>query len=658
MFNGLKNFFKENRKKGLCLSLFFTFVILEVILFYYIEYKWVAHYCVVSAENLEIYDSCAQINYRLYGIPLLAVLFTSLLYFLPEVIAFLKKYFAIFTQSFYFVVNYVESLSSVIHNRLCAFFTVLLMALLFIKKFGLQIVNPLNTAWLVVDDAGQHFFGWMVFRKDAWSFPLGLEPHLNYPIGTTVGFTDSNPLLALPFKLFRDYLPDTFQYIGLWILVCYLLQGFFSAKLLRSWNCSFFLKLLSSFFIAFSPILLVRFGPDFYHDTLLCHWILLWLIGLYFSTDKSFSNSFIQMNLAVFLASWIHPYTAFMAIALSFAILWKDFLFVSSDNQYAKFLKYSILLIIPVFVMVISFYLIGYFSFYNESQTFSYGDFSFNLNNFFNPYNRSYFIKEMPSVSNLQMEGFSYLGVGTFLLLATVILRDDISILPSVRKKQNLPLLIVLICFFLYAMSNKVSFGSYQFVIHLDAPIRKILGICQSAGRFIWSVYYVFLLFILKKVVFCSASNRKKQVLFCFAFILQVTDLSPLYASMKMAQGNFPLRIHKAEWIHLLEDKKHLIFYPPYQNEFKSDKISYHDFWWLASQTNSSVNLGYFAREVSKETKELEKHKVLEKWKSGKLNSDELYAAPISIFKSDLSKFAHQFNIKCLPLDGFMVCNF
>ena len=45
-------------------------------------------------------------------------------------------------------------------------------------------------------------------------------------------FTDSVPLLAVFFKLFRGVLPEQFQYFGLWGLLCFALQGAFGALLI------------------------------------------------------------------------------------------------------------------------------------------------------------------------------------------------------------------------------------------------------------------------------------------------------------------------------------------------------------------------------------------------------------------------------------------
>jgi hypothetical protein len=67
-------------------------------------------------------------------------------------------------------------------------------------------------------DNGTNFLGWHFFRTEAWHFPLGVIKKYHYPSGTDVVFTGSIPLLAISFKLFNDFLPKTFQYIGLWLL--------------------------------------------------------------------------------------------------------------------------------------------------------------------------------------------------------------------------------------------------------------------------------------------------------------------------------------------------------------------------------------------------------------------------------------------------------
>lgn len=66
-------------------------------------------------------------------------------------------------------------------------------------------------------DIIQHYSGWLAFRNSEWSFPLGLAKDMAIEDGTYISFTDSIPWVAIFFKLFNQFLPETFQYFGLYV---------------------------------------------------------------------------------------------------------------------------------------------------------------------------------------------------------------------------------------------------------------------------------------------------------------------------------------------------------------------------------------------------------------------------------------------------------
>jgi len=92
----------------------------------------------------------------------------------------------------------------------------------FTLTYGLKVVDPTNIEWLLGGgDIKQHYLGWEFFRREDWSFPLGAIHQLAYPYGVSVTYTDSIPLMAIPFKLFSSVLPEHFQYLGIWGLLSY-----------------------------------------------------------------------------------------------------------------------------------------------------------------------------------------------------------------------------------------------------------------------------------------------------------------------------------------------------------------------------------------------------------------------------------------------------
>lgn len=100
----------------------------------------------------------------------------------------------------------------------------LLGGIAFVLIYGVKILNPLYTDWLLTGgDLSQHYLGWEFFRRSDWYFPLGLTDQLAYPLKTSVIYTDSIPIFAVFFKLFRSILPrqfSVFWYLGI-VMLCF-----------------------------------------------------------------------------------------------------------------------------------------------------------------------------------------------------------------------------------------------------------------------------------------------------------------------------------------------------------------------------------------------------------------------------------------------------
>ena len=122
---------------------------------------------------------------------------------------------------------------------ICSFVSLFLGAVIFALLFSLDVLDPTYDRWLTVNrflDLTQGYVGWEFFRKTPWDFPLGMFDGLSYPIKTSIINTDSIPLLAIFFKLLSPILPDTFQYYGMWGILCYMLNSFFGMLLVRKYT--------------------------------------------------------------------------------------------------------------------------------------------------------------------------------------------------------------------------------------------------------------------------------------------------------------------------------------------------------------------------------------------------------------------------------------
>ena len=80
----------------------------------------------------------------------------------------------------------------------------------FARTLGSALADPREIGWLMTTDWAQHYSGWAMFRSTPWSWPPGLMPEVWYPVGTSIVYTDSLPLLALLLKPLSGLLPQPF----------------------------------------------------------------------------------------------------------------------------------------------------------------------------------------------------------------------------------------------------------------------------------------------------------------------------------------------------------------------------------------------------------------------------------------------------------------
>lgn len=111
-------------------------------------------------------------------------------------------------------------------------------AAFFLWIAGLRVVSPTQIAWVMQSDWRFQFLGWHFFRQEPWRWPPGLiEGYHHAPFGTAVGYTDSVPIAAFLLKPFHAWLPMPMQYLGIWPLIAFVLQGVFGALIARV-DCS------------------------------------------------------------------------------------------------------------------------------------------------------------------------------------------------------------------------------------------------------------------------------------------------------------------------------------------------------------------------------------------------------------------------------------
>ena len=180
---------------------------------------------------------------------------------------------------------------------------------------GTRALDPGEIGWLMRYDWPIHFFGWHFFRGERWQWPPGLIQSYYAPLGTSIGFTDSIPLVAFLLKPFSAWLPATFQYIGPWLLACFALQGTFGAWLVSQWTPRVWVQVSGAALLVLMPTLLIRIG----HPALCAHWLLLWVLVIAARAEAARFHAAEWAALGL-VGGLLHPYLAVMALAMLGAV--------------------------------------------------------------------------------------------------------------------------------------------------------------------------------------------------------------------------------------------------------------------------------------------------------------------------------------------------
>ncbi len=403
--------------------------------------------------------------------------------------------------------------------------TFLLILALFFPIYGVSLLNPLYTDWIMGrTDLTQHYLGWLSYRNSRWFWPLGLTDRLSWPYPVSVMFTDSIPLLAVPCKLLRGILPEDFQYFGLWGLACYLLSGCFALRILRRFIPSRAYCVFMSLILVFTPTALQR---TYMHSALGAVWLLFAAMDLYFSAPGlSHRQGILRWSLLGVLCAAVHPYLLLMCgILLSGSCL--EILLRRKKLTPAH-------LSLPGFVgsAALTVWILGGFSGGFENGGDGLGVFSWNLNALLNPMSCSAFLPSLPITGTGQYEGFTYLGAGGILMLLLSLVGFAVSgpLREKVRRRKSAlaGLIFVLAVSLPLAVSPSVSFGDrVLFTLPCPEILRNVLGTFRAGGRIGW-IFLFLALFASMIALWHFLGPRMALVLAPLLVLLQGVDIAKI----------------------------------------------------------------------------------------------------------------------------------
>lgn len=525
----------------------------------------------------------------------------------------------------------------------------ILGALCFLAVYGVRVLNPCSDDWLLGrGDLTQHYLGWCFFRESAWTFPFGLTDRLAYPDYSSIIFTDSIPLFAVFFKLLSPVLPQTFQYFGWWGLVCFMLQGFFAAKILNELCVGKLQAFVGSIFFILSPVVIEKM---FRHTALGGHWIILVTIYLFVRHSKIFTDvkrTTLYWGLVGAYIGCVHMYLLPMCGAFLCGFVLCSWL---KERRFR--IKYALPGVAFMFGLLVCTYLLGGFSTRAEAGSGDLGEFSFNLNGFFNSKGYSRFFPALKTYHDGQYEGFAYLGLGVFVLLMIAMIYLVRRGYKAVRTGKGKPdgdlvmygavYVLMSVGLILFAASPEVTFGDrLLFILTDSSTLTHYWGIFRSSGRIIWPVCYL----IMVGVIVCSDRLFTKKniavVVLIVCVFLQIFDISGKLQSQRRAfagKAEYESPLKSDVWTRLLAHGgfEHIVWV--------SHNIDNNGIMHIAKyayDNGLTMNTFYFARGIN----------VNENTKKSLENPD---AGCIYIFRSDETQGIADYGLNLYEADEYII---
>lgn len=414
----------------------------------------------------------------------------------------------------------------------------LIGALLYLRSFGWAWLDPTAIDWLLHGDLAQHYTGWAFFRQEPWQWPPGAIDGLRHPLGTSVFFTDAHPLLALAFKPFAALLPQPFQYIGLTLLLNWMLMGAASAGVLRlamrgegdkggdGGAAALLVQALAALLVVLSPVLSARIG----HDTLTAQWLVVAALGLAFlrsqrhqAQTQATSRLLVGWCALVAIASLTHLYLLAMVLAVFAADRMQAVVFDRSCRLRTA-LRDGLCVLA---VCLAALWLAGAFTVPGR-QTLDFdnaGRWSANLFTFFDAHGASRLAPKLPRLVARpeQWEGWAYLGAGV--LLAIVLAGIALIVRPRTRAvlRGGAALWLMGAVLFAFALGPVVSAGGMTLLESEWLQQLPLYSLFRSCGRFVWPLHYLLLLSAL--LVLARSGWRTAVPVLAAACLLQVVDL-------------------------------------------------------------------------------------------------------------------------------------
>lgn len=472
------------------------------------------------------------------------------------------------------------------------YISILFAIIVFFSKIGPSALNPTEDNWLRTShsDWTPDYVAWMYYRQAEWSFPIGIFDGYSYPEKISVGLTGAIPLLAIPFKLLDPVLPEKFQYFGIWLLLCFILQAYFGYKLLDSLKIENpIVKTLGACIFVLSYSFLDRIG----HMNLCAHWTVLASIYWYFK-GNNFRQGCLAFSILSAMSVAIHPYLILFPLAIGFAY----FLKLTFDKSIVWW-KAGLGTICTLFSAMIMWFLLGnHLLDSSQASGEGFGIFSANLNTFITPKIDTPLSSAARRFAEEQYEGVAYLGMGFMLMLLFVPILIALRKITWKWKKEYNAIFFIAFILFAFAVTHKVTLN-HKLLLTIPIPnfVLELGNIFRASGRYVWLLQYLILAGIMLFIAGLKVKNQWKYSILGFILLVNIIDFSDLIKRNIYIKKYFPSieKFEESKWEKIIDASDKLRMYPAYSrtyNEYCDDM----EFAYLAAKKHKNINTGHLAR--------------------------------------------------------------
>jgi hypothetical protein len=479
---------------------------------------------------------------------------------------------------------------------------------------GWREINPLNLSWLAGDPA-QYEVGWEFLRYEhAWRFPLTMLTRLDYPSGVSAANLDIIPLIGVALRPLSPLLPQNFQYLGLYAVLCFVLQAWFGLRLMSLFSSDRIVTLLGGLFFLLSPILTIRLYGHFPQCS---QWIILACIYYYLRSPSGrggLARYMMPFLILCTLSAAITPYFALMANLIAFAALLRARLeegaagngTVSQSEPRGYYGSRRWLESGWVWAMMIPAGTLCSLAFFGFTEVGNlagsgYPMFSMNIVSPVDAPERGLILKHIPLMYGSQAyEGYNYLGIGALLLLLIVLARRP-ELFKGLWSASLLPLVIASAIFTALALSVTVTFADHVlFTIPLPKFFFNLLASFRASGRLFWPVHYLLILAAIVGVLISIRSRTWQRITLAVALLLQYGDVLPIRSGVAAAAVEpHPSPLKSADWNLLPEHHRHLVIFPALQCGLDASLTGFRAwpyFARLVARSNLTLNSTYLGR--------------------------------------------------------------